>query len=148
RPDMQLGIMLPYQALLTAVGDDPTLDIADCIAHAPRDAWTSFSYVTEHVSHDVAIDALLTLERSARAANDLVGGVPASALSWVDGQINRLWELRGPCPGLGSALSAFGIDRGTLLAHALARHIPDGTNPWPVVEKAFSDPRAFGEDVV
>jgi hypothetical protein len=147
RPAMTDGILLPYQAILAAADADPSLDLGAYVAHAPADAWGEFSYVTEHVSHDSAIDALLTLERSARAQNVAVGGVPPSALAWIDEQVNRLWQLRGPCPGLGSALTAFGIDRGTLLAHRLARHIPEGGDPWPVVEQAFADPVAFGDDV-
>lgn len=147
RPAMTDGVLLPYRALLTAADADPSLDIRTCIAHAPAEAWTAFSFVTEHVSHDTAIDALLVLERSACAAAAIVGQVPESALAWIDDQINRLWRLRGPCPGLGSVLTAFGIDRGTLLAHALARHIDEGSDPWPAVDRAFADPSAFGGDV-
>ena len=147
RPEMSDGILLPYQALLAAHDEDPSLDISGCVAHAPADAWTSFSFVTEHVSHDIAIDALLVLEHAARASAQMVGGIPASALSWIDEQVNQLWQLRGPCPGLGSALTAFGIDRGTLLVHALAKHIDDGADPWPVVERAFGDPDSLGEEV-
>lgn len=147
RPGMTDGILLPYQALLAAHDDDSSMDISGCVAHAPPDAWTSFSFVTEHVSHDTAIDALLVLEHAARAAAEIVGGVPASARAWIDEQVNQLWHLRGPCPGLGSALTASGIDRGTLLAHALAKHIDDGSDPWPIVERAFDDPSTFGGDV-
>jgi hypothetical protein len=147
RPAMADGVLLPYQAILAAADTDPSLDLGAYAAHAPDDAWDAFSYVTEHVSHDTAIDALLTLEQSARVANAAVGGVPPSALAWIDDQINCLWQLRGPCPGLGSTLTAFGIDRGTLLAHRLARHVAEGADPWPVVERAFADPVAFGDDV-
>lgn len=147
RPDMGDGILLPYQALLAAQDEDPSVDLSGCVAHAPADAWTSFSFVTEHVSHDIAIDALLVLEHAARTSAEIVGGIPGSALSWIDDQVNQLWQLRGPCPGLGSALTAFGIDRGTLLAHALAKYIDDGADPWPVVERAFDDPASMGEGV-
>jgi AAA domain/UvrD-like helicase C-terminal domain len=147
RPEMTDGILLPYQALLAASDQDPSLDISRCIAHAPADAWTSFSFVTEHVSHDVAIDALLVLEQAARAASEIVGGIPPSAFMWVDDQVNQLWQLRGPCPGLGSALTAFGVERGTLLAHALAKHIDEGSDPWPAVERAFADPDALGPEI-
>jgi hypothetical protein len=147
RPEMTDGILLPYQALLAAADADPAVDLTPCVAHAPADAWSAFSFVTEHVSHDIAIDALLGIEQSARAACQIVDGIPPAAFAWIDEQVNRLWQLRGPCPGLGSAFSAFGIDRGTLCAHALARHIPEGADPWPVVEKAFADPEGLGPEV-
>lgn len=147
RPTMTDGILLPYQALLAASDMDPSLDISGCVAHAPAEAWTSFSFVTEHVGHDAAIDALLALERAARATSEVVGGIPSSALRWVDDQLNHLWQLRGPCPGLGSALTAFGVERGTLLAHSLAKHIDEGADPWPIVERAFADPDAMGQEI-
>lgn len=141
------GILLPYQDLLSLSDQDPDLDISACIAHAPTEAWTAFSFVTEHVSHDAAIDALLALETSARAAMGVVEKFPMAGLDWIDNQINRLWQLRGPCPGLGSVLTAFGIERGTLLAHALAPYVGGSENPWPVVEAALANPEEFSPDV-
>jgi len=147
RPDRRDGVLLPYQAILAAADEDPALDITDAIAFAPDTAWESFSYVTEHVSHDAAIEALVAIERAGRSANQLVGGLPPAAFEWIDTQLNRLWRLRGPCPGLGSALCAFGVERGTLLARALVSHIREGDDPWPAVDAALTDPARFGGDV-
>jgi len=39
----------------------------------------------------------------------------------IDAEIARLWKARGIYPGLGSALSSFGLDHGALLAHEIVR---------------------------
>ena len=65
RPDQTGGILLPYRRLLAAADADPSLTLDDGVAHAPAEAWAQFSYVTEHVSSDTAIAALLARGRGA-----------------------------------------------------------------------------------
>jgi hypothetical protein len=48
--------------------------------------------------------------------------------------------MRGPCPGLGAALCAFGIEYGTFVAREIETKVGDNEDPWPLVEKAFHDP--------
>ena len=47
-------------------------------------------------------------------------GTGIAHIEWIDGELNRIWSLRGPFPGLGSALKAAGIDSGNLIAYDLA----------------------------
>ena len=62
-------------------------------------------------------------------------------LQWIDARLGELWKARGPCPGLGSALSAFGLQFGTFVARALAEKVGANTDPWPLVDKMFADPK-------
>jgi hypothetical protein len=59
-------------------------------------------------------------------------------IDWIDEQINRLWKLRGPCPGLGSALSALedGFN-GTLFALTLSASLSETDDPWEITDKIF-----------
>ena len=56
-------------------------------------------------------------------------------------RLGELWKARGPCPGLGSALNAFGMQFGTFIARTLAEKAGDNADPWPLVDKMFADPR-------
>ena len=63
-----------------------------------------------------------------------------SASSWIDPRLAELWKARGPCPGLGAALSAFGVELGTFVARAIAEKAGENDDPWPLVDKMFADP--------
>ncbi|GAA0913366.1 AAA family ATPase [Virgisporangium aurantiacum] len=139
RPDQKHGFLLPYQALLEA--KDAGEDIDDALAYAPESGWTAFSYVTEHVSHDLAIDALLTLAAAGRQAKRILGTATGPlGFEWLETQLNRLWKLRGPCPGLGSALAAFGVTQSVTFAHVVGAAAGKGADPWPVIDRAMADP--------
>ena len=144
RPDQQQGFLLPYQALLAA-RDQDGVDITDALAFAPEDGWVAFSYVTEHVSHDLAIDALLSLAAAGRRAQQILGSSAGSlGFEWLETQLNRLWKLRGPCPGLGSALAAFGVTQAVTFAHMVTASTGPGADPWPAIDRAMTKPEQFG----
>jgi hypothetical protein len=63
RPDMKDGILLPYQKLVNLL--DQGLDIDAALAWAPEGRSTEFSYVTEHLTDDAAIETLTSLRRAA-----------------------------------------------------------------------------------
>jgi hypothetical protein len=143
RPDQRRGFLLPYQNLLQA--QDGGADIDDALAFAPEAGWIAFSYVTEHVSHDLAIDALLSLEAAGRAAQRILGEFGGQlGFGWVENQLNRLWKLRGPSPGLASALGAFGVSRPVTAAHMLDALVGHGADPWPAVGRVMADPTVLG----
>lgn len=143
RPDQQEGFLLPYQALLAA-RDATGVEIDDALAFAPDGGWEAFSYVTEHVSHDLAVDALLALQAAGRRARVLLGDDAGPlGFEWLETQLNRLWKLRGPCPGLASALAAFGVPRSVTFAHMVAAATGQGEEPWATIDRAMADPDAF-----
>lgn len=78
---------------------------------------------------------------SLRKAKGVLPGPWDQCLQWIDARLGELWKARGPCPGLGSALFAFGLEFGTFVARALAEKAGDNADPWPLVDKMFADPK-------
>ena len=140
RPDFKDGFLLPYHAALELASENPEFDPASIAATAPDDRWIEFSYASEHVTHDGALAALLALDGSLRRARNSLEGPWDQCLSWLDQRIGELWKLRGPCPGLGAALSAFGVEHGVFIAREIAMQLGDNEDPWPLVDSVFQDP--------
>lgn len=141
RPDFKDGFLLPYHAAIRRSAEDQTLDPAAIAAMAPADRRVEFSHASQLVSHDGAIASLLACAESLRKAKNVLPGPWDECLQWIDGRIGELWKARGPCPGLGSALSAFGLQFGTLIACALSEGAGDNVDPWPLVDQMFTDPK-------
>jgi hypothetical protein len=140
RPEFGDGFLLPYHELLDRARDDESIDLGACTALAPEDRRMEFSYAGEHVTHDGAIAAMLScraaLERSAEYVSTPIGGM----LKWIDDRLGELWKLRGPTPGLGAALTAFGVDHGNFVAYDLAAKLGENESPWPLVDAVMEDP--------
>lgn len=143
RPDFSNGFLLPYHAILERTAADPTLDPADFVAFAPEEHHAEFSYAAEHVSNDAAIAALLSCKNAIERAREVVQGPWDQVLRWIDARIGELWKLRGAYPGLGAALTAFGLERGHLIAHSLVAELPELSDPWLAVDRAMRDPSAL-----
>ena len=137
------GVVLPYQEILALAETDPLIEPGDYLAFAPEEARNQFLYGSEHVDHGNAIATLQAVRTSIERIETLVPGNWANAIEWIDARINELWRLRGPAPGLGSALSCLqpGAFNGTLFAHALAPSLDDNENPWPKVSEIFAGTR-------
>ncbi len=142
RPGFDDGFLLPYHGALRLAEEDPTFDPASVVAFAPDDKREEFSYASEHVSHDTAIAALLECAKTLNAARERIPGPWDRCLQWVDQRLAELWQMRGPCPGLGAALSAFGVQLGTMIARELEAKLSNNEDPWPLVDKIFDDPDA------
>lgn len=135
------GFLLPYHEALEAAAEGGSIDPAEIVAFAPDEGWAQFSFATEQVTHDVAIASLASCAAALGRAEGLLPGARGVELGWIAERMSELWGLRGPCPGLGPALSAFGVDHGTLLAYRLAAQIGENEEPWPLIERLFDDPR-------
>jgi hypothetical protein len=141
RPKTQeSGILLPYQQL-AALADDGR-DISAALAWAPEGRDVAFSYVTEHLTDDAALEALASLQRAAAALPAFGLSVPDAALSWLEAQAVRLWKLRGPTPGLAAVLAHLGVEHAHAAAHELIA-AASGTNPWGLAEAGFADATAL-----
>ncbi|MDR6144892.1 hypothetical protein QE363_000685 [Sphingomonas sp. SORGH_AS870] len=145
RPGIGDGFLLPYHELLRMAASDPDLDLASFVLHAPEDHWNAFSMGAEHVSHDQAVSALISAAAVVSRYEQLLDGDWSAARDWIDAELNRLWRLRGSFPGLGSALTALGLQNGTLLAHEIGRRcdaqgVAGSTDPWAHVDAVLSDP--------
>ena len=135
------GFLLPYQQALSHAAENPEFDPTPVLAFAPDDRRDEFSYVAEHVTHDGAIGALLSCATALREAAKHFKGPWDRYQEWIDAELGRSWRMRGPCPGLGASLTAFGIPLGVFVAYELAKHVDENEDPWPVVDRMFKNPR-------
>lgn len=142
RPDAKDGFLLPYKELAELDAAGGNVDWSRCVAFSPTERLTEFSYATEHVTHDGAISALLECKSALEAARQQLPEqeTVSRALRWIDARLADLWKLRGPYPGLGPALTAFGIEHGNFLAFHLASQLEENADPWPLVDKVLRDP--------
>ncbi len=140
RPGGNDGFLMPYQELLQCAIDDSSIDLELYTAFAPPEHWGEFSYGSEHVTHDGAISALLSMEAALGRSEGDLGITTSNQRRWIHDELVRLWKVRGPFPGLGAVLRAFGLSRGLFVAHALQQKAGENIDPWPEVDTAFRDP--------
>ncbi len=139
------GFLMPYAQLAEAQERGAEVDWSKCLAFSPADRTMEFSYVCEHVSQDGAISALLECRMALEAARKVLpDSTPVDkALRWIDARISELWKLRGPYPGLGAALTAFGVQHGNFLAIHLSGQLKENEDPWPLVDQAMCKPASL-----
>lgn len=141
RPNYKDGFILPYYDILEYAKKDMEFNPADLAVFAPADRILEFSYASEHVSHDAAISSLLECASMLKKADKYLEGSRDTLIQWIDRRIAELWNMRGPCPGLGPALTAFGVELGTLVARDIAGKVGDNEDPWLYVENVFQSPK-------
>ncbi|WP_432185790.1 AAA family ATPase [Streptomyces sp. Tue6028] len=137
RPQMRDGILLPYQQLVSLM--DEGTDIDRALAWAPEGREVEFSYVTEHLSDDAAIEALASLQSAAEGMRELGLDIPESAMEWLADQTERLWQLRGPVPGLPGVLAHIGVQQPYVAARAVLTEAGEDTDPWELLDTVFAD---------
>lgn len=152
RPNGSDGFLVPYAQLLARAEADPTFDTERYAPRAPDEHFEEFSFTSELVTHDGAISALLALDSALGRTESELGIETRREREWVTTELVRLWKVRGPFPGLGAVLTAFGLSRGVFVAHALQKIAGENADPWPVVDKAFADagatlPKALRTDL-
>lgn len=140
RPSFEDGFLLPYHAAIRHAADNREFDPASIAALSPADRLLEFSHASQLVSHDGAIASLLACAESLRKASGVLPGPWEQCLQWIDARLDELWTARGPCPGLGAALAAFGLESATFIARALAEKAGENVDPWPLVAEMFKDP--------
>jgi len=141
RPKGKDGFLLPYHEVISAAQRDPSLDFERYIAKAPEDRWSEFSFGSELVTHDGAIAALLSVDRALKRMENELGIATNWQQQWIHTELIRLWKVRGPYPGLGAVLTAFGLSQGLFIGHALQDMAGENTDPWPLVDNAFRNPK-------
>jgi len=140
RPNGRDGFLMPYLELIACGAKDPSLDLERFVATAPEEHWDEFSYGSELVTNDGSIGALLSMETVLLRMEEELGIATVWQREWIHTELVRLWKVRGPYPGLGAVLTAFGLRRGVFIAHALQERAGENADPWPQVEAAFNDP--------
>lgn len=140
RPKGKDGFLMPYDDVLRIAEQDPEIDLERYVAKAPLEHWSEFSYASELVTHDAAIATLLGMETALGRMEAELGIATGWQRVWLHDELVRLWKVRGPFPGLGAVLGAFGLSRGIFVAHALQQQAGENTDPWALVDKVFGDP--------
>jgi hypothetical protein len=148
RTDNSNGFLLPYHEFLKIAEKDDSINISDYIAFAPT--FEEFSFGSEWVSHDSAIESLLIMYEKLRKFEALLPDKNyEQQLKWIDSELSKLWKMRGPFPGLGSVLSGLKITEGNLVAWELDNIMRDDKqnevvqNPWDFVERIFQGDTSF-----
>lgn len=134
------GFLMPYAELLKKAEIDTSLDFERYTAKVLDEHWDEFSYASEHVRHDGAIASLLSMDLALERMDEELGMELSSSRKWIHTELVRLWKVRGPFPGLGAVLTAFGLSRGVFIAHALQENAGENSDPWPLVENVFKNP--------
>lgn len=146
RPDGADGVLLPYHAYLEGTGDADEDErrhrLLREIAVVPEGSQTrDFSYVAELVDADIALSTLKKTLDAVRLVREhgIAQGPWAAREEWLNAQIARTWEDRGPHPGLGSCLEAIGMRCGTALMLDLADagRLDAARDPWDMVDALF-----------
>ena len=131
---------MPYYDILRLAEKNPALDLTPYVAQAPAEHRPEFSYTSELVTHDGAIASLLSLDTAlARMQQDL-GLDTSGQRQWLHDELVRIWKVRGPYPGLGAILRAFGLTRGLFVGHHLQHLAGENVDPWPMVDAVFNNP--------
>ncbi|HEX6901031.1 MAG TPA: ATP-dependent RecD-like DNA helicase [Thermoanaerobaculia bacterium] len=143
RKGFEDGFLLPYHEALAKCDEGRAFDPTEVVAFAPEERFTEFSYATEHVGNDAAISALLACRAALLRAGELFSVTTAPQEQWIDQQLGRLWERRGPFPGFGAILSATGVPLGNFIAQALVNEFGEEGNLWSAWDAALSDPRKY-----
>jgi hypothetical protein len=143
RPDFKDGFLLPYNEALEKSHDGLNFDPAEVVALAPEDRFTEFSFATEHVGNDAAIDALLACRAALLRAGELFSFQSQPQERWIDKQLGRLWRKRGAFPGIGSILTATGVPMGNFIAQALTNKVGEEGNPWEAWRQAINAPDRY-----
>lgn len=153
RPGFVDGFLFPYQELFALADKDTSIHLEELVAFAPNDFFEQYSYGSELLAHDGAIASLVTCAATLRKIKECVPGDWVNgAVEWIDRELNRLWKARGAFPGLGSALSAFGLPHGNLIAYAIAAAHARAKNewtddPWKTVDAVFANPALLSDGI-
>ncbi|WP_406539177.1 ATP-dependent RecD-like DNA helicase [Fibrobacter sp.] len=119
------GFLMPYKRFMEYASSDASFDITKATIFAPVDYQAMFSFATEHLSHDGAIDTLLqaiAVFKYVQKFEELKGPWQ-KCINWCEIQIAEIWRDRGGYPGLGEMLYAFKLKRGVQIAEEIKNYI-------------------------
>ncbi|HJQ95157.1 MAG TPA: AAA family ATPase, partial [Acidimicrobiia bacterium] len=137
---------VPYHEAVSRTAEEPDFDPGEVAVFIPDEAFEQYSYGSEHITHDQAIGSLLNLIDGLERAERALGSSRQVGLRWAGERLGELWKMRGPFPGLGAALHAFGIDHANLFAYRVANQLGENEDPWPLVDDLVNNPVKIGPE--
>lgn len=144
RKDMKDGFLLPYYDLMKYAADHPNFDVNTGVVFASEDYFEEFSYAAEQLSYDAIIDVILQCIDAVELYKQLrFEGDWDNVLSWLNDQLSYVWKDRGPFPGLGAVLTAFGIPAGCVIAKGIKDAFPDDADVWKHINTVFDNPSKY-----
>ncbi|MFC2084014.1 AAA family ATPase [Bacteroidota bacterium] len=143
RPNFEDGFILPYHEAIEYQKKHSDFDPSTLAVMVTNDKQFEYSYASEHVTNDSAIQILLSCINSIEIARDLgIGNHHDKIIRWIHDELIKIQKLRGCYPGMGAALSAFGIEKGHFIAAEIINGLnSEHDNPWKIFEKALGDPQ-------
>ena len=144
------GFIFPYQQV-AELADTEGIDAEELVAFAPNELFESYSYGSELLTDDGAVASLVRCAAVLQRIRGKVEGPWDQALAWIDTELNRLWQARGPFPGLGSALAAFGYEwglrHGSLVVYdlQLLSERKGESDVWKLLDHTMQQPDALPE---
>lgn len=140
RPDHNDGFIIPYKEMMEYADSHPDFDISSITVFAPDEARTQFSYATEHITHDSLIEVILSCIKAFEIINKCLDEDYSNVLRWLNEKLTEVWEDRGAFPGLGSMLTALGLQMGMLVAKEIKDKAEKKNNLWELVDSMFHSP--------
>ncbi|HEY1938392.1 MAG TPA: hypothetical protein VGJ33_10695 [Candidatus Angelobacter sp.] len=109
RPGYANGFLMPYYELIDYLAEHEDCDASRLTAFAPGDYFDEFSYASELVSHDAAIEAL---QHCAGVLNRIQKTLPGNyqpQIKWLHDRLAELWKMRGPALDLARHYALLGL---------------------------------------
>lgn len=147
REDHEDGFVIPYQQMMEYADEHPEFDMASITVFAPDDAFSEFSYASEHVSYDAVIDVLQSCVKAFDIINRCLDEDYSNVLDWLNRQLAAVWKDRGAFPGLGAMLCALEIPQGILIAKQMQEDMEDGDDIWERLDALIAKPKDYLEPV-
>lgn len=141
RSDFSDGFLLPLKEIFERASANEKFNADDFIVKVPDHLAESFSFGSEHLSSDGALAILSQMQLVLQRIAAEFKGPWSQCLSWINSEAARLKKDRGLRPGLGSALTAFGLKNGIFVAWEIHQKTAEGDDPWDLLDKIFQDPK-------
>lgn len=142
RPDFKEGFLMPYNEVIKFSEENIKFPIKDMVAFAPDDNFEEFSYATEHLSNDTVIESLINCMKALQVIQKNINVDYRKQINWINKTLEEVWRYRGAYPGLGSVLTAFGVELGNFVAKSLEDKIGD-KDPWDYIDDLFANPSNY-----
>lgn len=128
REDNQNGFLIPFKEIKKFLEEHPDQNPDELLPIVRPEFKYDFSYGTFQVSYDATIWALNRLKEILCKYLELNIAQHVdwkSCITWLEAEIDRVWQERGVFPGLGAVLAAFNVNHGYDTAEKLHSQYAD-----------------------